>query len=212
MTSLIPTIHQDYSQLLPRSFQTSAVIASDLALLNFHPANFMILFLTRCSYWLGSDFINIIMFKCRTAQADGRLSHRRGSRGSSMKERMSHCEKVVPVLTLATSRRTSVKSVLKGEQPMKLCNKDKKKKSSLLTWFKISFQPFFRTLLSLPPNYTALLTTSYSRWLWVLIKYSYIIRIRQKRQRWQNCFSQKKPKQNKQILSDARFTFYTLVT
>lgn len=56
------------------------------------------------------------------------------------------------------------------------------------------FSTIFRTLLSLPPNYTALLTTSYSRWLWVLIKYSYIIKIRQKCQRWWNSFSQKKTK------------------
>lgn len=54
------------------------------------------------------------------------------------------------------------------------------------------FSTIFRTLLSLPPNYTALLTTSYSRWLWVLIKYSYMIKIRQK---WQNCFSQNKTPQ-----------------
>lgn len=50
--------------------------------------------------------------------------------------RMSHCEEVVLVLTLATSRRASVKSILKGEQQIKLRNKDNnnnKKKSSLLT-------------------------------------------------------------------------------
>lgn len=70
------------------------------------------------------------MFKCRTVQADGSWSHHRGLRWGSMKERMSHCEEVVLVLTLATSRRTSVKSILKGEQQIKL---QKKKKSSLLT-------------------------------------------------------------------------------
>lgn len=86
------------------------------------------------------------MFKCRTVQADGSWNHHRGLHWG----RMSHCEEVVLVLTLATSRRASVKSILKGEQQIKLRNKDKKKKSSLLTWFKISFQPFSH--FALPPT------------------------------------------------------------
>lgn len=85
--------------------------------------------------------------------------------------RMSHCEEVVLVLTLATSRRTSVKSILKGEQQIKLRNKDKKKKIIISPHLiQNFFSTIFCTLLSLPPNYTALLTTSYGWWPWVLIK------------------------------------------
>lgn len=79
--------------------------------------------------------------------------------------RMSHCEEVVLVLTLATSRRASVKSILKGEQRIKRRNKDKKKKIISPHLIQIFFSTIFRTMLSLPPNYTALLTTSYSWWL-----------------------------------------------
>lgn len=50
-------------------------------------------------------------------------------------------------------------------------SQQRQKESSLFTWFKMSFQAFFALCSPSPPNYTALLTTSYSRWLWSFIRY-----------------------------------------
>lgn len=68
--------------------------------------------------------------------------------------RMSHCEEVVLVLTLATSRRASVKSMLKGEQQMKLRNKKTKKERKRGIISPHLIQNFFSTIsrtFALPP-------------------------------------------------------------
>lgn len=73
-----------------------------------------------------------------------------GCAGAVWRERMSHCEEVVLVLTLATSRRTSVKSILKGEQQIKLRNKDKKKNHLSSLDSKFLFNHFSH--FALPPT------------------------------------------------------------
>lgn len=117
--------------------------------------------------------------------------------------RMSHCEEVVLVLTLATSRRASVKSILKGEQQIMLFNKDKKKNhlSSLNSKFLFNHFSHF----ALPPtqlhgsshNFIQMVAVSFNKSAFILLyKFKLFISI---------SYRQK-------IISHVCFTFYPLVT